>query len=85
MDEQLAVVPALTFATTALLLFGMSLSRDRSGRVIAYLLLVPAFVSITAALELLGVMTEGTKVFFNAAARTAGTLYGLYVAWHWRM
>ena len=85
MDEQLAVVPALTFATTALLLFGMSLSRDRSGRVIVYLLLVPAFVSITAALELLGVMTEETKVFLNAAARTTGTLYGLYVAWHWRM
>lgn len=84
-DEELAVIPALMFTATVLLLFVMSLrERERDGRVIAWLLLVPAFVSVTAALELLGPLSEETKVFLNAFARTLGTVYGLWVAWHWR-
>ena len=83
-DEELAIIPALSFAATALLLFFMSLRQEREGRLIAWLLLVPAFVSVTAALELLGALPEETKVFLNAMARTTGTVYGLWVAWHWR-
>ena len=82
-DEELAVIPAVLFAATALLLFFMSLRGERDGRIIAWLLLVPAFVSITAALELVGVLPEETKVFLNAFARTLGTIYGLWMAWHW--
>jgi len=82
-DEELAVIPAIAFAATALLLFGMAIGRERGGRAIAGLLLVPAFVSITAALVLLGALDEGTKVFLNAFARSLGTFYGLWVAWHW--